>query len=350
MDCLILVNPVAGAGRGRLIAAELEAGTSVSGISSYVVFTDPRRLEAQVLSLAPGRDLVVVAGGDGTVSRVAYILRSIPGPPALAILPLGTGNDLARSLGWWQVWQEGGIPFFWLGVAYGKVEPMDLWSCGNGLSFLAYAGFGLDGAIAASFARLRRKTSCLSGLGEKSSRLVYFGLGLKHVLLMAARARTTAIDACFVGSGGGKSSLSIQGNVTLLLSNISHYAGGGRLCQVSRWDDGVLDVYAMPTVRAYLELLLRGRIRSLATFRRAASASRVDLVSSTPLPRQLDGEWEGQCRPGETVRVDLLGAVPVLVPPKDFGAREGVGRLLKASQVLKRGTSPAIPDPAAAGR
>jgi diacylglycerol kinase family enzyme len=350
MDCLFLVNPVAGVGGGRLIAAELEAGTCVSGMSSHVVFTDPRRLEAQVLSLAPGRDLVVVAGGDGTVSHVAHILHSLSSPPPLAILPLGTGNDLARSLGWWQVWQDGGVRSFGLGVTHGKVESMDLWSCGNDLSFLAYAGFGLDGAIVASFARLRRKTSCLSGLGQKSSRLVYVGLGLKHVLLMAARAGTTEIDACFVDSGGGKSSLSIKGNVTLLISNIGHYAGGGRLCSASRWDDGVLDVYAMPTVRAYLELLLRGRIRSLATFRRAATASRVDLVANTPLPRQLDGEWEGQCRARETVRVDLLGAIPVLVPPEDFGARERVGRLLKASQVLKRGASPAIPDPAAAGR
>lgn len=48
-------------------------------------------------ALKKGADLVVVAGGDGTVARVArrMVARDVP----LALLPSGTANNIARSLG-----------------------------------------------------------------------------------------------------------------------------------------------------------------------------------------------------------------------------------------------------------
>ena len=48
--------------------------------------------------------VLLVAGGDGTVCSVINFVKTIPkwrdSNPPIAILPLGTGNDLSRSLGW----------------------------------------------------------------------------------------------------------------------------------------------------------------------------------------------------------------------------------------------------------
>ncbi|HSN97445.1 MAG TPA: diacylglycerol kinase family protein, partial [Candidatus Nanopelagicales bacterium] len=46
-----------------------------------------------------GVDLVVAAGGDGTIHEVVQGLMASPARPHLGVLPLGTGNDLARTLG-----------------------------------------------------------------------------------------------------------------------------------------------------------------------------------------------------------------------------------------------------------
>lgn len=59
---------------------------------------DPGR-GATESALATSPELIFVAGGDGTVRAVAEVLAETENAPALAILPLGTGNLLARNLG-----------------------------------------------------------------------------------------------------------------------------------------------------------------------------------------------------------------------------------------------------------
>jgi diacylglycerol kinase (ATP) len=74
---------------------ELEQSLRQAG---HVILDVVSDLDALLASLARETcELVVVAGGDGTVSRVACALAGRRQP--LAILPLGTANNTARSLG-----------------------------------------------------------------------------------------------------------------------------------------------------------------------------------------------------------------------------------------------------------
>ncbi len=92
MRALLLHNPTSGDGSppaDRLIAALAHSGIAASYRS--------KEDDTYVAALAEPWDLIVVAGGDGTVGKLVRQLsdRSTP----IAILPTGTANNVARSLG-----------------------------------------------------------------------------------------------------------------------------------------------------------------------------------------------------------------------------------------------------------
>ncbi|MBZ0114255.1 MAG: diacylglycerol kinase family lipid kinase [Thermoanaerobaculia bacterium] len=94
---LVIANPNAG---GRRVPGNL--ARRLAEIDSLDLrFTEARghavELAAEAGSL--GYHRVVAAGGDGTVNEVVNGLMRNEGPRRLGLIPLGTGNDFARSLG-----------------------------------------------------------------------------------------------------------------------------------------------------------------------------------------------------------------------------------------------------------
>ena len=92
MRITLIHNPKAGDarhGKDQLMAALAEAGHH----ATYQSTKDPGLKKA----LKQPADLVLAAGGDGTIGKVAF--RLIDSGIPLSVLPLGTANNLARALG-----------------------------------------------------------------------------------------------------------------------------------------------------------------------------------------------------------------------------------------------------------
>jgi diacylglycerol kinase family enzyme len=134
MRILLIHNPEAGDrthSRKQLVASLIRCG--------HQAFYQSIKERDWKRALKKPVDLVIAAGGDGTVHKTAWeiIDSGIP----LAILPLGTANNLARSLGF-----TGSVDEILQLLHYGKGRPFDIGVARNGSQidcFLEAAGGGL---------------------------------------------------------------------------------------------------------------------------------------------------------------------------------------------------------------
>ena len=145
-----MINPQAGPGSGNKGAEAVIRRTFSGSDRRYEVCYSTHPGQATDLARAgaeAGWDMIVAVGGDGTVNEVGRAL--VGGACALGIVPLGSGNALARALG---------IP-----VHIGRACRL-LLNCRlllldagriEGRLFLSTAGIGLDAEVSARYAALR---------------------------------------------------------------------------------------------------------------------------------------------------------------------------------------------------
>ena len=96
---LLIINPVAGKSGFRPVLGKVCEEFAKGGFAQELRFTecsgDGARLARE---LGGDFDLVVCVGGDGTLSEVVSGLMELPAPPLLGYIPLGTTNDMAKTL------------------------------------------------------------------------------------------------------------------------------------------------------------------------------------------------------------------------------------------------------------
>jgi len=236
-----------------------------------------------------GCTVVFVCGGDGTVMAAATALSGTDVP--MAILPLGTGNLLARNL---DLPLDDEPAALRIGV-HGATREIDVGAI-EGKRFVVMAGLGFDAAIMRDAPEKLKKT-----VGWPA----YIVSGAKHM-------RGRRISVTITIDGGEPIERHVR---TVLVGNVGKLQGGLLLLPNARPDDGVLDIAVLAPRNAFDWARLTGRVlrRKDVPDRRMErfQGKHVVIEASRPQPRQLDGDL---IEDGQTMDIEIeAGALAVRV-------------------------------------
>lgn len=296
----IIVNPAAGAGRGRARWTEFKAGFHRSDVLEEVLFTSqPGEAVRLAQDLARECDVVVAAGGDGVVFEVASgILRSGAADTRMGIVPVGTGNDTAILCGIADMERARQA------LAGTRTQALDVIRIrcvnqGKPVTYysLLYASVGIIGEV------LKQVTPRVKRVFGR--RLAYPVGALRAIWKYRAPQMCVTCD----GQTWEKRFL------LLCASNAEVSGGGMRLAPGARMDDGLLDVNLAETLSrraaaALIWRMSRGQLISHPKLR-FFNARAVAVEADPPIEVQADGEIIGQT----PAQFEIMpGALRVLVP------------------------------------
>lgn len=221
MIAALLVSPAAGSGMAARVAGRVAATLreSVDRLDTLVAETAAGTAVLAKRAVDGGADVVVALGGDGMAHLAVQACAG--SATALAVIPAGTGNDLARALA---VPPEPLTAAAATGVALraGRVRPLDLGRVSGGSWFATVLCAGFDSAVNERANKLRwprgPRRYDVAILAELTKMRPY-------PLLVETDTDTVRLDATMVSLG-----------------NLPYYGGGIPICPDARPDDGLLDI------------------------------------------------------------------------------------------------------------
>ncbi|XP_012537142.1 eye-specific diacylglycerol kinase isoform X3 [Monomorium pharaonis] len=251
---------------------------------------------------------VLACGGDGTVGWVLSILDQIGTypAPAVGVLPLGTGNDLARALGWGGGYKDEPIGKILTSIGDSETTLLDRWQLkvernpdandddgGKGKENLPlnvvnnYFSLGVDAHIALEFheAREAHPEKFNSRMRNK---LFYGQMGCKDLLLTKWKDLSDFVTLECDGQDMTPKLREHRVHAILFL-NIASYGGGthpwsaGSGTREPAMDDGLIEVVGLTTYQLPL-LQARGHGTCIV------QCSTAKLVTTKTIPMQVDGE------------------------------------------------------------
>ena len=269
---LVILNPMAGNSHQRRAVTQGIVEWR-SNLGWRVQLRETRRggdATAIARAEAANYDLIVAAGGDGTINEVANGL--VHTNTALGALPIGTGNVWVRELR-----QSLDPQLAARQLAQGSIHQIDL-GLENDRYFLLMAGIGLDAAITQEVRSADKK---------RLGRLAYIVKSLPLLWRLRGTRSRISIDGT-----------PLKGNALfVLVSNSRLYGGVLNIAYRAAVTDGLLDVCVMlgDTALAAPQLLLGILLRGYGTIPGLEyfQAKRVEIACSRPLPVQVDGDAIG---------------------------------------------------------
>jgi YegS/Rv2252/BmrU family lipid kinase len=295
-----ILNPRAGIAPGAARRAVERGRPTWSDYVIYMTREPGHATELAREAVGSHADLVIAVGGDGTVNEVA---RGLLGTgAALGIVPVGSGNGLARTL---RLPLRPGRAL--AALEAGVRRPIDVGRL-NGALFLNVAGVGFDAAVGAAFHRDGRR-------GRRRGFFSYARLSLSEVFRHKARRLVVEAEG---------QRLDVR-PFLVTFANGRQYGSGAVVNPGARLDDGRIEVVVFDDpsplgVLAAAPRMFLGGIERVACYRRL-SAKRVTLVAEAPLPVHCDGD---PVDPARRLEVEVLPrTLEVIVPEAVLGDTNG---------------------------
>lgn len=271
---LFIVNPAARHGETRRLIPAFQQATDDVTESEIELSAGPRHA-FDLARTAEGFDSIVAVGGDGTAHEVlnGIMVRDATERPAFGVVPTGSGNDYARTLG-----MSGHLATALQQITTGTRKRLDLGLC-NGMWFGESVSIGLDARVTAKAVEIKTATG-LSG----------FTLYLRALL----NVLSTAYHAHHVVVGIDDEPPFTTDMLIVAATNGPTYGGGFKITPDSVPDDGLLDtcrIDMMPKREAYVRLpfVVIGKHTKMRPVH-MRRVRRITVVSDTPLEGQIDGE------------------------------------------------------------
>lgn len=287
MRATLIVNPGSGRGAAARVAGSVASTLrdAVPGLVATVTSDAAGTSMVAAQAAQRGDDVLAVLGGDGTAHLAAQAVAGTG--TALAVLPSGSGNDLATALG---------IPADPVEAARqvaealrsGERRKIDLGRIGGGAYFTTVLCTGFDASVNARANAMRWPT------GPRRYDLAVLAE------LTALRPRPVRVQA-------DGTDVELEA-ILVAVGNGPCYGGGLRICPDAALSDGLLDVIAIAAVsrrrllRVFPRLRVGGHVDEPEVT--VVRAARVRIEGHPGWPVYADGESQGNlpvtvhCEPG----------------------------------------------------
>ncbi|MFH1965121.1 MAG: diacylglycerol kinase family protein [Acidobacteriota bacterium] len=287
----VLINPEAGRGSAGRRFPELEAASLKHSMSIDPRFTKypghARKLAAQAVE--EGEKLLVVMGGDGTISEVADALAD--SGVTIGVIPAGTGNDIARSLGILPRDTE---------AAFSRIVKGDTISFDVGLEkltgrrFLSFIGCGFPAMVA-----------------EEANKMKYMkGSPVFFLSLYKAVIKLRGIPLVLTLDGQRKEMIC----TSIMIQNTPFTGGGLKVAPGARINDGYFDVVVVDEI---------GRVELMRNFPKLYSGRHLEHPAfhlmrgkqiKVELPENQLVSYDGETTSAERLEIEIKpGAIRLIV-------------------------------------
>ncbi len=298
-----LINPVSGGGQGKVVfdfLPEIMRSMNFKEEEWKREFSIYGSFEEQVKDALANSECVIAVGGDGTATAVfSVLLQNEKFRRKIGLIPLGTGNDLARVLNIYSALVDRGLLYLVRKLVVAESKNFDLWKINGKFAMANYFSAGIDARIAHDFNRDRAEGK-IAGNSVLKNKLHYV-----RRFFADRNYRLKTGELSIIDKSGVKKSFSLDDHRSVIVGNIPSFASGSNPFGKSDIADGLLEVLRIKSIRTFFKAVTIGAGHSVM------KAKEIEINLKKDEFIQIDGEdFSGKLE--MPVRIEFGGRIKIL--------------------------------------